>query len=120
MFHKTGRNLQGAARTKQYAHTVADALREELGQSHRAIKTLARWTGASERTAKNWLSATNGPSGNHLIQLARRSDIVLAAVLALAGRHELLIGLRLVEIRAGLESALKHIEGMMASPSQTA
>jgi hypothetical protein len=112
MFHKTGRNLQGAARTKQYAHTVADALR--------AIKTLARWTGASERTAKNWLSATNGPSGNHLIQLARRSDIVLAAVLALAGRHELLIGLRLVEIRAGLESALKHIEGMMASPSQTA
>jgi len=42
---------------------------------------------ASERTVKYWFSSERGPSGDHLIALARHSDAVLYVVLALAGRH---------------------------------
>jgi hypothetical protein len=46
-----------------------------------------RRTGASERTVKYWLAGERGPSGDHLIALARHSDAVLFMLLALAGRH---------------------------------
>ena len=45
-----------------YAKTVADLLRKEHGDSHRAIKQLMRQTDASERTIKHWLSAQHGGS----------------------------------------------------------
>lgn len=114
MFRKTGNTLHGGAPAKVYARAVADALQVELGQSHRAVKTLTRWTGASERTAKNWLSGTCGPSGEHLIQLVRESDTVLATILGLCGRHEHLMGANLVEVRKALEVATDVIEGLMA------
>ena len=37
-----------------------------------ATKTLMRWTGAGERTAKAWLAGISGLSGGHLISLLRR------------------------------------------------
>lgn len=40
-----------------YRLEIAAALRRELGGSHQAIKASMNWTGASERTAKNWLAA---------------------------------------------------------------
>jgi len=70
-----------------YRTAIAMALHEELDDTHRAIKMAMRWTGASERTVKYWLSGERGPSGDHLIALARHSDAVLYVVLALAGRH---------------------------------
>ena len=59
------------------------ALREEPGDTHRAIKRAMRWTGASERTVKYWFAGERGPRGDHLIALVRNSD---AALLVLAGR----------------------------------
>ncbi len=41
---------------KEYAAAIASALRRDLGDTHRAVKTVARWTGASERTVKNWFA----------------------------------------------------------------
>lgn len=70
-----------------YRTAMAMALHEELGETHRAIKMAMRWTGASERTVKYWFAGERGPSGDHLIALARHSDAVLFVVLALAGRH---------------------------------
>jgi hypothetical protein len=70
-----------------YRKAMAMALREELGSTNRAIKMAMRWTGASERTVKYWLAGERGPSGDHLIALARHSDAVLFVLLALAGRH---------------------------------
>lgn len=70
-----------------YRPAVARALHEELGETHRAIKMAMRWTGASERTVKDWFSGERGPSGHHLIALTRHSDAVLYVLLALAGRH---------------------------------
>ena len=67
---------------------IAAALADELGDTHRAVKTVMRWTGASERTVKYWLSGERAPSGEHLISLSRNSDAVFLAVLVLAGRVE--------------------------------
>ncbi|WP_227751803.1 XRE family transcriptional regulator [Tabrizicola oligotrophica] len=83
---KMGTTVHLAADQARYRRAIADALRHELGPTHQAIKTAMRWTGASERTAKYWLSGERGPSGEHLILLARHSDAVLIAILTMAGR----------------------------------
>lgn len=117
MFPKTGNKFpEGSApRHGEYASSIADALRTELGQSHRATKTLMRWTGASDRTAKNWLSGCCGPSGSHLIELARESDTVLATVLGLAGRNRHMVGADLLQIRTALVSATALIDELLGS-----
>ena len=71
----------------QYEKIIAAALRQELGGSHKAGKTLMRWTGASGRTVKNWVSGSRGPSGIHLVALMRNSDATLEAVLKMACRE---------------------------------
>ena len=69
-----------------YRAAMAMALHAELGSTHRAIKSAMRWTGASERTVKYWFAGVRGPSGDHLVSLARHSDAVLIALLVLADR----------------------------------
>lgn len=69
-----------------YRAAIALALHAELGSTHRAIKTAMRWTGASERTVKYWFAGERGPSGEHLISLARHSDAIVLVLLALAER----------------------------------
>ena len=69
-----------------YRAAIALALHSELGSTHRAIKTAMRWTGASERTVKYWFAGERGPSGEHLISLARHSDAIVLVLLALAER----------------------------------
>ena len=83
---KMGTTVHLAADQARYREAVAAALRAELGPTHQAIKTAMRWTGASERTVKYWLSGERGPSGEHLILLAQHSDAVLLTVLTLAER----------------------------------
>lgn len=53
---KTGTIVPQKANVPDYRAAIAAALREELGQTHRAIKTAMRWTGASERTVKYWIA----------------------------------------------------------------
>ncbi len=90
MFPKMGKSFtdddKGKVDRVDYQFAIAAALKRELGGSHRAIKTLIKWTDVSERTAKNWLSGNHGPSGEHLIVLMRCSDEVLSSVLEIAGR----------------------------------
>lgn len=69
-----------------YRTAIAMALHVELGSTHRAIKSAMRWTGASERTVKYWFQGERGPSGEHLVSLARHSEAVLIVLLALADR----------------------------------
>ena len=85
MFPKTGKVFPGGndrenGRTN-YATMIATALRTELGDTHRATKTLMQWTGAGERTVKLWLSGVHGPGGEHLVVLMRESEAVFEAVL---------------------------------------
>ncbi|SAL18991.1 hypothetical protein AWB73_01117 [Caballeronia turbans] len=72
----------------EYPLAIAMALKSEFKNSANAVKIAARWTGASERTAQNWLNATRGPKGEHLLALARHSKAVHAACLIMAGRAD--------------------------------
>lgn len=115
MFPKKGRKFRESkvAPSQLYASAIADALRTELGQTHRASKTLQIWTGASNKTAKNWLSGTCGPSGEHLVHLVRESDIVLATLLGLSDRNRHLVGAHLLTIHRALAAAIRLVEELM-------
>jgi hypothetical protein len=91
---------------------IAEALRGELGDTHRAIKTVMRWTGASERTVKNWVSGTHLPSGIHLVLLARHSDAVMTQFLVAANRDSLLVGIELSAVKAKVLKVLHLIDGI--------
>lgn len=81
---------RGSSRPIDYSQAISSALRSELGDTHRATKTVMKWTGASERAVKNWLSGERGPHGRYLIQILRYSDGTLQTVLAASRRVDLL------------------------------
>ncbi|WP_273793846.1 hypothetical protein [Brucella anthropi] len=65
------------------AVTVADLLKKEHSDSHRAIKQLMRQTGASERTVKHWLSGQHAPDTMFFLRLVVSSPVVRAFVLGI-------------------------------------
>jgi hypothetical protein len=97
----------------EYAGAVAAALRRELGTTHQAIKSVMRWTGAGERTVKYWFAGTRGPSGEHLISLARHSDAIVELFLRQAGRQQHASALRLMEARDKLGELLRVIQAIL-------
>lgn len=99
MFPKTGKKLHRGEQDLAFARLMAEALTEELGRTHQAVKIAIRWTGASERSVKHWFAGTHAPRGPHLISLMRHSDGVLRRVLAAAGRNDALIALEISVLR---------------------
>src|SRR5688500_797372 len=95
-----------------YPVLVAMALRQNLGHSHQAVKTVVRWTGASDRTVKNWFAATSGRSGEYLVALSRNSDEVFQALLMMAGRDGAIASARLLDIRCKLAATLEFIDSL--------
>lgn len=95
MLPKKGRMLHpwnGLARSaKDYAELIADALRQEHGNTHRTVKTIMGWTGASERSVKNWLSGEFGPSGYFLMRLCVKSPAVRGLVVGLLAEPDMLV-----------------------------
>lgn len=114
MVPKRGTNVPPA----EYGSAIAVALREELGGSTRAIKTIARWTGASDRAAKYWLAGERCPNGRQLIILARHSDAVLKTFLALAERDLFTISVELTAAENALTRAAEIIAELKQSPVQ--
>lgn len=110
MFTKTGNSF---LEPKEYAAGVAKALRNELGDTHQATKTLMRWTNANERTVKNWLAGTCGPRGEHLVALVRHSDAVLAEFLMMANRQHAVTTIELPRLRQKLQSAIDGIDAYL-------
>jgi hypothetical protein len=110
-----------------YAVAVAHALQRQLGGTHQGVKTVMRWTGASERTVKNWFAGISGPSGQHLLALVHHSDEVLAAFLTLAGRQKIAAAIKLVDLRNRIAEVLEEIDLLVENkqsqrpaPNQTA
>lgn len=93
-----------------YAAMIATALQTELGNTHRAAKTLMRWTGASERTVKHWLSGHHGPGGDYLIALMRESEAVLETVLTASGRRDAVVAARILAAHATMLEAMAMVE----------
>lgn len=98
-----------------FAAEIAAALHRALGSTHAGIKIAAGWTGANERTAKNWFSGRYGPSGEHLVALARNSDEVLNAFLAMADRPGQLAAGKVAEAENVLWSALLAVRSLKGS-----
>jgi hypothetical protein len=82
-----------------FAMKIAAALKSELKDQNSRAKLIAGWTGANERTVKNWILGRYAPCGRHLVVLAQHSDQVLGAILTMAGRQELLLARKVEDLR---------------------
>ena len=82
-----------------FAMKIALALKSELKDRNSRAKLVAGWTGANERTVKNWILGRYAPCGRHLVILAQHSDQVLNAVLSMADRQDLLLAGRVEDLR---------------------
>ena len=104
----TGRPDVGA-----FAREIGGALARSTRDSRAAAKTISAWTGADERTVKNWLAGRYAPNGHHLVALARHSDEVLAMFLVLAGQRELVRTHRLQSSRRKLEEVITMLTAVL-------
>jgi hypothetical protein len=110
--------IPGSSSRSTFAGAMAKALRDGYGQHTSAIKTVARLTGSHERAVKNWFAAKNGPRGDHLVLLLKESDHVLAAVLALSGRKEVLGALQVTAGRELLRDMLRQLDELTSCRAQ--
>ncbi len=101
----------------KFVAVIAETLREAFGGTRMSVKTVMAYTGAGERTVKNWFEGKNGPNGENLVGLVRHSDEVLEAFLLMAGREDILAGKRLVIARDKLVEMLEIIDQLQADDS---
>lgn len=116
MFPKKGSSFPVGRDTltdTEFAQVIASALKVEFGSTRNGTKMIMKWTGVSDRTAKNWLNGTNAPSGVHLILLARESNAVLKAIMLMAERPEMSLGASLLSLRRVLGETMAALDQMM-------
>jgi hypothetical protein len=122
MFPKKGNFFPGGIDREngsgKYAAMIAQALRRELGSSHRATKTVMHWTGASERTAKHWLAGHHGPGGGYLIVLMHESEAVYEAVLTAAGRRDAVIAARMLAAHGRVAEVMAVVRREMSGSAE--
>ena len=82
-----------------FAMKIASALKSELKDRNSRAKLVAGWTGANERTVKNWILGRYAPCGRHLVLLAQHSDQVLNAILSMADREDLLLAPKVEDLK---------------------
>ena len=82
-----------------FAMKIASALTSELKDRNSRAKLVAGWTGAHERTVKNWILGRYAPCGRYLVVLAQHSDAVLNAILLMADRQDLLLAQKVEDLR---------------------
>lgn len=107
--HAAGCNGQEAA---SFAGEIAAALRRSAGTGGEGIKIVASWTGANEKTVKNWFSGRYGPRGEHLAALVRRSDEVLSTFLVMAGREDLMAVVKLAAAEQAIVELLQAVRSI--------
>lgn len=89
-----------------FASVISMALRRAAEDRNTTIKTVVNWTGANERTVKNWFNGRYGPSGDHLMTLANQCDEVMGAIILMTGRKWMLMSIDLLAAEKSLISAL--------------
>jgi hypothetical protein len=102
----------GSPEEINFADEIAAALDRMLRVGDVRIKTVAGWTGANERTVKNWVSGQYGPCGSHLIVLMRHSDEVLESVLSMAGLHDFRLAEKLIVMEQHLQELASMIRAL--------
>src|SRR5690242_13310131 len=71
---------------QEFAKAISDALKEEVARGA-SIKTIMAWTGAGERTVKEWLAGSNAPRAFQLECLLRSSEAVYRRIMLRTGRQ---------------------------------
>ena len=61
---------------------------------------------------KNWFAGTHGPSGEHLLILARHCDEVLDSMIEIMDRRELLIGHKISDLERRLREPAEALGGL--------
>lgn len=112
-----GHDGDGKIPEGRFATEIAAALRRSFVDGHAGVKTVAGWTGANERTVKNWFSGRYGPSGEHLVALIRHSNEVLNAFLQMAGREDLMVTLKLATAEQAIVELLAALRGLIGTAS---
>ena len=97
----------------EFAQVIASALKVEFGSTRNGAKTIMKWTGASQRTAKNWLNGTHAPNGVHLVLLARESNAILKVIMLVADRPEMSLGASMISLKRLLTDMLASLDEMM-------
>jgi hypothetical protein len=119
MVLKRGITFPSGTNLDTYNAAIAFALKSQLGLTHQAVKTVMKWTGAGERTVKNWFAGLSGPSGTHLVRLIQNSDETLAALLILAGRSEILAAARIIDLRNRLAETVAEVDQLLKKADQS-
>ena len=113
MLPKSGRKLPRARPAPSEAdciEQISNALRLELGGTGAAVKTVMRWTGASNRSARTWINGSGSPSGYHLLRLARECDAAFDVILNLTDRPEAKLGTDLHAAEVAIAKAMGAFE----------
>lgn len=121
MFPKSGNllpNGPNALSDMELAAMIGAALRSELGNSHRAAKTIMAWTGGSERSVRGWLNGEHSPSALHLIALATHCRSVMMLVLSLAGHQRAALALDIAAVEQALEASLSQLRGLVGDAQE--
>ncbi len=106
------------ARTRQeqaqeFTRAIAEALKEELARGA-SIKTIMAWTGAGERTVKEWLAGSNAPRAFQLERLFRSSEVVYERMMIRAGRRPVANRQTLEALKGQLSSLNNAIDAALA------
>ena len=110
---KYGQNQNGEGQShNSFVNEISFALKRSLGDSRAGVKTVVAWTGANEKTVKNWFAGKYGPSGANLIALARHSDEVLAVFLAMADRENLMVSTKLLVAEKAIQELLIAVQSI--------
>lgn len=118
-FHKTGKFLHrsGGDGEDAFAAMVSMVLRGRFEDRPASIKVVARWTGASERTVKNWFSGHCAPRGHFFRSLVLNCPEMLDAFLLSVGGGDRLAFAKLMEVQRVLKETLAQIEVLTTGTS---
>ncbi|WP_018897866.1 hypothetical protein [Rhizobium sp. 2MFCol3.1] len=121
-FTKKGKSFPYAARGKRglidelkFATVISLALERAVEDTQLNVKTVVGWTGANDRTVKNWFSGRYAPLGHHLMLLATHCDDVMEAIIMMAGRDSLLVAVSLDDVERRLTAALALVRSVQAT-----
>lgn len=107
-----------AQRTRQkhaqeFTKAISDALKEELARGS-SIKTIMSWTGAGERTVKEWLAGSNAPRAFQLESLFRSSEAVYQRIMLRTGRQPIVTRHKLEAVRGQLSGLAEALDAALA------
>src|SRR5882672_3769017 len=116
---KRAKSCPSREHARECAQAIADALKEELARGA-SIKTIMAWTGAGERTVKEWLAGSNAPRAFQLECLLRSSEAVYQRIMLRTGRQPVVTRPRLEADRGQVSGLAEALDAALAEREEFA